>query len=414
MPIKRIRVSNFKSFEDIDVKLENFNVLIGPNASGKSNFVEIFRFLRDVAAHGLNNALSLQGGIDYLRNVKIGLSKDFSMQITYDREIMSIVRKEEGLIGVKPYEIIYEFAMNFTDEGDFQISKDELTAKYEFFKMKDQDKDIPPENIGMGEIRLSNIEEKVKLDINLPRKVPIREEDILPPFLTDIRLSSGILLLETPFFGTIPPFGKFFDDISLYDFDPKLPKKSVPITGKMELEENGINLAIALKNILENKEKRRKFSNLIKNILPFLDDLEVERFIDKSLLLKAREIYAQPYLPASLLSDGTINIIALIISLYFEEKPVIIIEEPERNIHPFLISRVMDMLKEASTEKQIIITTHNPEIVKYADLESILLISREKDGFSIISKPNEKRGVKSFLEHEIGIEELYIQDLLGV
>jgi predicted ATP-dependent endonuclease of OLD family len=69
-------------------------------------------------------------------------------------------------------------------------------------------------------------------------------------------------------------------------------------------------------------------------------------------------------------------------------------------------------MKEASQKKQIIVTTHNPEIVKYADLESILLISRNKEGFSTISRPSEKEEIKTFLKNEIGLEELYVQNLL--
>jgi predicted ATPase len=75
---------------------------------------------------------------------------------------------------------------------------------------------------------------------------------------------------------------------------------------------------------------------------------------------------------------------------------------------------VVDMMKETSQKRQIIVTTHNPEIVKYADLEDILLISRDKEGFSRISKPCEKEEVKIFLQHEMGIEELYVQNLLGI
>jgi predicted ATPase len=415
MAVKKIRASNFKSFEDIKVELDKFNVLIGPNASGKSNFIEIFRFIRDVAAHGLSNAVSLQGGIEFLRNVNIGSSRDLSVQIVYDSEIISGVRRKKRLIELKPYEIAYEFALSFVSEGNFRISRDNLTASYEIFEMEDTDEDISqesPERLGKGGITLSNVEGKIKVDFDLPEKVPIKKEDIFPPFLTEIKLPPRTLLLETPFFSAVPPFVNFLEDISVYDFDPKLIKKTVPITGKMELEETGNNLAIVLKDIIGDKEKKRKFSNLVRDLLPFLDDVEVERFMDKSLLLKSREIYAQTYLPASLLSDGTINVIALITALYFEEKPLIVIEEPERNIHPFLISRVMDMLKEASEKKQIIVVTHNPEIVKYADLENILLISREKDGFSIISRLSEKKGVRTFLEHEIGIEELYVQNVL--
>jgi len=206
-----------------------------------------------------------------------------------------------------------------------------------------------------------------------------------------------------------------FSNLSIYDFDPKLPKRATPITGKAELEEDGSNLSIILKNIMENKEKKRKLFNLVKDLLPFINNLDVEKFADKSLLFKLQEkFFENQYLPASLISDGTINIAALIIALYFEKKPIIIIEEPERNIHPYLISKVVEMMKDASQEKQIIVTTHNPEIVKYAGLENIMLVSRDENGFSSILRPTDKEEVKTFLKNDIGIEELYVQNLLEI
>ena len=99
-------------------------------------------------------------------------------------------------------------------------------------------------------------------------------------------------------------------------------------------------------------------------------------------------------------------------ALYFERKPLIIVEEPERNIHPYLISRIVDMMMEASLNKQIIITTHNPEVVKHTSLEHLLLISRDEEGFSTIIKPKDNDMVKSFLKNDIGLDELYIQNLL--
>ena len=205
MAVKKIRASNFKSFEDIEVELGKFNVLIGPNASGKSNFIEIFRFIRDVAAHGLSNAVSLQGGIEFLRNVNTGSSRDLLVQIVYDSEIISGVRKKR-FMGLKPYEITYEFALKFVSEGNFRISRDNLTASYEIFEMKDPDEDISqesPERLGKGGITLSNVEGKIKFDFDLPEKVPIKEEDIFPPFLTELKLPPRTLLLETPFFSFV-------------------------------------------------------------------------------------------------------------------------------------------------------------------------------------------------------------------
>jgi len=223
--------------------------------------------------------------------------------------------------------------------------------------------------------------------------------------------------LRSPIF--LPPIsfriGDFFSGISIYDLDPKLSKEATLITGKTELEPNGSNLAIVLKNILEKRKKRERISNLIKDLLPFIEDLTVEKLADKSLLASLKEIYSgKKFLPAPLISDGTINITALIIALYFEEKPLIIIEEPERNIHPYLISKVIGMMKDVSErlKKQIIVTTHNPEVVRYTDIENILLVHRDVKGLSQISRPAEKEEVKIFLENKMGIEDLYVQNLL--
>jgi len=413
MTIKRIKISNFKSFKNLEVELGNFNVLIGANASGKSNFVQIFKFLRDVVTLGLDNAVSLQGGVGYLRNVNIGSSESFSLEVVSDLKYhVPVMRsKERRLTGININETIYKFAMKFKKRGfGFEIAEDRLTQKGEFVKLKIQKKALveEKEKLGQGEIIFSNVNGKIKVNSNLPDGTPIKEDDVLPFFMKK-RLPPKIPLIQTlPFF--MPPL---FRDISIYDFDPKLPKKATPITGKAELEEDGSNLAIVLKNIIENKDKERKLSNLVKNLLPFVDKLDIEKFADKSLLFKLQEIYSlSQYLPASLISDGTINIAALTIALYFEEKPLTIIEEPERNIHPYLISKVINMMKDASQKKQIIATTHNPEIVKHAGLENILLISRDKEGFSVISRPSEKEEVKTFLKNEIGIEELYVQNLL--
>ena len=208
-----------------------------------------------------------------------------------------------------------------------------------------------------------------------------------------------------------------FPNIAIYDFDSKLSKKASHIIGKNELEENASNLTIVLKHILEDKEKKKKLINLLKHILPFVEDLKVEKLlIDMHLMFTLQEIYTHKYIPSFLLSDGTINIIALIIALYFEEKQLIIIEEPEKAIHPHLIFKVIELMKSVSEtgNKQIIIATQNPEIVKYAELENLLFVSRNKEGFTTITKTSEKKEVKLFLENEIGIEELYVQELIGI
>ncbi len=207
-------------------------------------------------------------------------------------------------------------------------------------------------------------------------------------------------------------------NISIYDFDHKLTKKATPITGKLELEEDATNLAIVLKNIIRDDNSKTKLLNLLSVILPFVKNLKIQEYTDKSLIFQIKEQYLKNdnkyIIPSSLISNSTVNIIALLIALYFENEPSTIIEEPERNIHPYLISKIIEMMKEASMNKQIIVTTHNPEMVKYADIESILLISIDKQGFSQISRPYEQEEIKIFFENQIEFEELYVKNLLSI
>lgn len=411
----------------MDVKLGKFNVLIGANASGKSNFVQIFKFLRDIVAHGLANAISMQGGVEYLRNINIGSSNNMSISVTSTKEFKWAERTDGVLTGLKAFETTYEFALKFNKRGSgFKIVEEKITQKCDLFKLeKQKNKITEKEQLGKGKISIFRNNGKLTLDAEIPEGVPLKEENLFPKFLQDIKLSPRALLIDpfevpfVPFLFLIPPLPYLepivgeIRNISIYDFDPKLPKRATPITGKAELEEDASNLAIIIKNILSEKRKKRTFFNLIKELLPFIEDLDIEKFADKSLLFKLKETYFKDqYLPASLISDGTINITALIVALYFEMKKLSIIEEPERNIHPYLISKIVNMMKEASEKKQIIVTTHNPEIVKHAGLENLLLIHRDEKGFSRISRPSDKEQVKVFLENDIGIEELYVQNLL--
>jgi len=422
MAIKNINVKNFKSFKEIEINLNKFNVLIGANASGKSNFIQIFKFLRDVIQLGLDNAISLQGGLEYLRNINIGHYENFSVNISMDSDSGFIARRiKKELIGIKTYESNYAFTMMFVNKDkDFEIIQDKLTQKCDFFSFKEYKEELKEkEMLGKGEIIYKNDNGKLSMNIKKPSKVPIEKEDILPKFIMEEKIPLKTLLLENPIV-LLHPVEKIFNDFAIYDFDPKLPKKATPITGKADLEEDGSNLSIVLKNITAEKSKKRTFCNLISELLPFIDDVDVERFADKSLLFKLREKYFKSdYLPASFISDGTIHITAMILALFFGKKPITIIEEPERNIHPYLISKLVKLMMDASRKeqmvnKQIIITTHNPEIVKNAGMENLLLVARNEDGFSVVSRPIDKEEVKTFLKNKIGIEELYVQSLLEV
>src|SRR5215210_4337681 len=343
MAITRIKVSNFKSFDQLEVELRPLNIVVGGNAAGKSNFLEIFRFLRDIAVEGLENAISLQGGMEFLTNLQIGPSRPITLEASFKLDIIP----EAGL-ETSTYTL--ELAATSTSPGFEVIS-----------------------------------------------------EEVLPDLLPNLDLSVRSLLSFLP-----------ANEISIFDLDPKLPKKAAPISGRAYLEPDGSNLALVLRNLLQDPKDRATFIHLVRDVLPFIEDLDVERFADKSVLISAKELFSERALPASFLSDGTIHLAALILALYFHPASITIIEEPERNLHPHLISKLARMIEDASRKKQIIATTHHPELVKHADLADLLLVHRDDQGFSHVTRPAESAELKVFLENDLGVDELYVQNLLGV
>ena len=415
MPITCISVTNFKSFREMSFHPASFNILIGSNASGKSNLIQVFIFLRDIAKYGIGNAISLQGGVDYLRNTVIGPAEELSFKIEYTLE-----EKKRDVIGVRehapiyfePSHLMYEFSIRFTDtQAGYEVPKDHLEITGDFFGPA-----TPGEKTGPGCMILSLVDGEIQYNLVPPPGFVVRDEDLFPHLFQKQENPFSRLIANIPMnVPGIPPLEWIFRGIKIYDFDPRLLKKAAPMLGKTELEKDGSNLAIVVKGICEDPERKTAFLNLVRDMLPFVDDIAVEKFLDMSLFMKVKEVYSgNKYIPASMVSDGTINIAALIVALFFEERPVTIIEEPERNIHPALISKLVAILRDASQRKQIIVTTHNPEMVKHVNIEDITLITRDRDGFSHLSRPVDKQEVRTFLEHEIGIDELFIQDLLGL
>jgi len=423
MIIKRLKVKNFKSFKEIEVELGNLNVLIGPNASGKSNFLNILKFLKDLADTGLDNAVSLQGGGEYIKNIYLTGADNVSIEIEFEIDDFFpkfYLGKEKITSKIKSS--CYEIEIKIDDDGNnIKVIQEILDIKFNIFKILEKNETSENlEKLGDYEFIIKNINGEIKTErkLNASR---VKEKKIIFSLLFSDRFEKEYNLKENELIVNTFPFIDFllpkdtFMNLSFYDINPKPSKQFAIISGKNELESNGSNLAIVLRKILNNEEERERFSLLVQDILPFVDEVSVERLAEKYLYTSLKEIYSEEkFIPASLISDGTVNIIILILILYFEKKDMIIIEEPERNIHPYLISKLIDIMKDVATRfnKQIIISTHNPEIVKYAGIDNIYFIRRDISGFSNVTKPLNDEEIKIFLKKDIGIDELFIQNLL--
>ncbi len=421
MHVQSLHVSNFRSFKQAHIDFDRFSVLIGANASGKSNIVRVFQFLNDAAKYGIDNAISQQGGLKHIRNIQIQDSEDVVVKIVLSIDhIMRPMRPVRNL-AIRIKTATYELRIRSgSDERGYSVHESAVFDCEAVTKSDDGNSEIE-EVLGEGTITFLNKNSTFDVVISGDLAEHINKEDVVLPDLYD-QIADSPLKRESLFLragSIISPLlsslWSFRFSIGIFDVDPQEAKVSSSAIGMAELEPDVRNLPIVLKNIIQNAAQKERLRRILQDFLPFVEDIMVDDLPDGSLLARMKESYCNGQaLPAFLLSDGVIAITTLIITLFFEDHQLVIFEAPERNVHPKLISKIVGLFKDVSERlgKQIIVTTHNPEFVKYTPLENLILIRRNKEGYSTTERPAQNSDILIFLEHDLGIDELYVQGLL--
>ena len=441
--ITKLTVENFKSFDKLEVELRPFNVVVGSNASGKSNFLDVFRFLRDIEATSLESAIGIRGGPEILRNFNLGDNQVLHIRVEVNDSQRNLVFVQgEMAIGMKTHRTTYELAVQF-DKSDagYEVVTDRLTEHFEILELNPAaDKDglqsarwFPPvwsasvwqsgnyvEQQILGSARTVYRREgaAIKCCFDLPEGLPFAEEGIstLHGASMPLHRPDEVMLERFPRQAFLPGMARTLGHISTYDFDPRKAQQAVPPTGSRELDTSAENLSVVLREILRRPDSKNRLINLLSALLPFVHDLGVEEFGFGQLITTLTERFSDEghRLPAAFASDGTIACLALVVALYFQESSVAIFEEPDRHVHPHLASRVMQMMNEVTDTTQVIVTTHNPELLRHANLEDILLVTRGSDGNSEVTRPADSEVVRQFLQSELGVEDLFAQNLLSL
>lgn len=400
MIISKIEIKNFKSFKDISVDLNDFNVIVGASASGKSNFVEAFQFLKDIREY-LEKGINAHGG-HFFQNLNIGSHSPSCIKVTIGSDEPFLTRVHENKDEIQYKSVEYELCIGFNENSSKSINE---TVKFNFNIVNGETYENSLLLINQDSMITAEFE-KENNELDLENFVPKALLNIVNENLKEKSES----IINSPLASIPFPWAQYFRSINYYDFDPKFCRVDDG-SGKAELNELGQNLALVLESILADDEKKRMFLNLVSILLPYIECIDVFKLEDNRRMFRLTEKYNKAPVLSLFVSDGTMNILALICALYFEEGDIILIEEPERNIHPALFIQLVSMMKEVSLKKQVIITTHSPEILNYCDLESIHLISRSEDGFSRLSKPIDNKEVKEFID-EMGIGQVFVDGYL--
>ncbi len=329
MFIHHLKVTGLLSFgpKGIDLPLENLNVLIGPNGSGKSNLLEVLSLLR-ASPKSLPTPVKEMGGVrewlwkgpESARRATIDAVVDYPRGKMRLRHVLEITEHGERF-EVADERIEYERAMGGHPDPYF------------FYRFQ---RGRPALN-DFAEQRLSLQRENVK-----------PEESILSQYRDPERYPALYWLQEQ------------YERIRLYrdwKFGPSASWRSAQrADGRGDvLAEDGENLSLVLSRILPRRKP--EVMTALKKLYDGITDLHVVGGDGKVLLFlveaDGREI------PASRLSDGTLRYLSLLaILLQPNPPPIVAIEEPELGLHPDVMPYLAELLVDASSRTQLVVTTH--------------------------------------------------------
>lgn len=136
MLIEHIHVRNFKSIKEATLNLEPLTVIVGANAAGKSNIINVFRFISNIITVGIDNAIALQGGIPYLTNACLKKGTPIEISFTVNLSSEGWVRHSDiKHIGFEIERIHYHFIIQPNLRGNgYHIYRD--TLQFDFKCMK--------------------------------------------------------------------------------------------------------------------------------------------------------------------------------------------------------------------------------------------------------------------------------------
>lgn len=328
--LNSIRLKNILSFKDTKLPLESLNVLIGPNAAGKSNLIDVIGLLQ-AAPGDLNGAILRGGGVlAWIRKV--------------DKE-------ESRTAGI---------------ECDLTLASDTLSYSLEFSAA---DRAFLIERESLRRASKGNAGtyfERAATTVKLGKRphngaVTTQTATIASP----ISVFSAIRdpLDRTP----ITRLGTELGRIRLYrsfNTGPQGQARTGAHTSlpKEFLEDTGYNLAVVLHEM--------QFNGTIERVNEYLrrlaDQFESVRVgLDSGVAQVAvKEKGIEQPIPATRLSDGTLKFLCLLaLLLHANPPPLICLEEPELGLHPDALQLVAEVLRDAAERSQLIVTTHSEALI---------------------------------------------------
>jgi len=370
--IRTIRLENLLSYggEREPFELGNLNVLIGTNASGKSNLIEALALLAE-APRDLLRPIREGGGVEewLWKGGRRLPEAQVALTLTYPKLDVPLLYRLAFTASASRFELVDEA---LSTEEPLAGSKE----PYRYYAYEgaspvldvvsplrdDRGKDDRKE-LGRGGYKL----EREKVSSHQSILSQRRDADLYPE-LTWVGTRLGEL--------------RFFREWNLGRLAAaRLPQK-VDLPEDFLLEDTS-NLGLVLNNLLSDPSIKRELLAHLRSLYEEVEDIATKLQGGTVQIYFHEKGLAGGPIPATRLSDGTLRFLCLLTLLcHPDPPPVICIEEPEVGLHPDAITTVAELLTEASERTQLIVTTHSDVLVSALSEvpESVIVTERDEHG----------------------------------
>jgi predicted ATPase len=436
--IRKIEALNYRSLHYISQEVQPFQVLVGPNASGKSTFLDVVALLGDYVRHGLDEALLF------------GVNPGYGRARSLDELIFNQASDR--------FELAIEFTVppqlrNLKNNGSGEVTHDIARYEVAFGKAQNGELEIQSETLWL----IDSLREKGaarRKELSSPQQLGLFPLEPSPP--------SSILHKGTPQGwrtvakkSTHSPRNDYYrSETGKWNIQYRVGERKAALSGLPD-DASRFPIAIWVRNLLlegvqvlalnsaamrrpVSPSASRAFSvdgaNLplviqdlerhhpyayqdwvshVQTILPDIEKIQVyERPEDRHLYLALNYFSSQEPVPSWLVSDGTLRLLALTLLAYLpDQSNIYLIEEPENGIHPKAVEGVFQSLSSVYGG-QVLIATHSPLFLGLTEPSQLLCFAKNPSGaISIIS--GDKHPALKEWRGDVDLSTLYAAGVLG-
>lgn len=343
--LTRIALRNYKSIGACDIRPAQLSFLVGPNGSGKSNFLDALRFVADALGHSIDHALRDRGGIGEVRRRSGGHPTHFGIRLDFNLE---------------EWRGHYSFRVGAMRDRGYEVQREECHV-------------VPRGGEGAHGYRVES--GRVRSSTFSPP--PVAAADRL--YLVTV---SGIDAFRAVY-GALSTNG-------FYNLNPGAIRDLQPPDPGVLLKRDGSNLASVLSNLAAcSPEHKKRIEAYLGKVVPGVVGVDRRSIGPRETLEFRQEVggarHPRRFLAANM-SDGTLRALGVLVALFQgfgtdgAVRRLVGIEEPEIALHPAAAGVLIDGLRDAAGQAQILVTSHSPDLLDNDEIaaDSIIAVVRER------------------------------------